>query len=152
MDEPAPASTSVDDGEQSLLAGLRAGDESAFERVVRLYSPRLLAATRRILQNEDDALDAVQETFLSAFRSLDNFAGQARFSTWLHRIAVNAALMKLRTRKRKPERSIGDFLPSFLEDGHQAHPTSWDSADRALERQETRNRVRTAIDELPESY
>lgn len=153
MDGPAPANTSVEDGEQSLLAGLRAGDEAAFERVVRLYSPRLLAAARRILQNEDDALDAVQEAFLSAFRSLDGFAGQARLSTWLHRIAVNAALMKLRTRKRKPERSIGDLLPSFLEDGHQAQPAvAWDSADRALERQETRIRVRSAIDELPESY
>ncbi len=153
MDESVPRAETVPEDEADLVAGLRAGDDIAYERVVRLFSPRLLAAARRILQNEEDARDAVQDTFLSAFRSLPSFEGQARFSTWLHRIGINAALMKLRSRKRRDERPVTDLLPRFLADGHPAEPAvEWESAETLLERQETQALVRRAIDELPESY
>ena len=104
------SATPVDD-EATLVAQLRAGDEAAFEQVVRSYGGRLLAVARRIVGSEEDARDAVQDAFLNAFRSLDRFEGNAKLSTWLHRIVVNAALMKLRTRKRKPEQSIETLLP-----------------------------------------
>jgi DNA-directed RNA polymerase specialized sigma24 family protein len=55
---------------------------------------------------------------------MDDFAGESRISTWLHRIAINASLMKLRTRRRKPEEPIDALLPKFLEDGHQMSPRS----------------------------
>ena len=74
----------------------------------------MLAVARRFMRNEDDARDAVQDAFLSSFRALGRFDGDALLSTWLHRIVVNAALMKLRTRRRKPERSIEEMLPGFL--------------------------------------
>jgi RNA polymerase sigma-70 factor (ECF subfamily) len=148
MDDPANATE-----EAALVAGLRASDDSAYERVVRLYSPRLLAAARRILQNEEDALDAVQDAFLSAFKALPRFDGESLFSTWLHRIGINAALMKLRSRQRKHERPISELLPRFLGDGHQAEPAApWEPAERLLERQETRVLVRQALAELPEHY
>jgi RNA polymerase sigma-70 factor (ECF subfamily) len=153
MNEPPPIAVSAPDEEAGLVAALRAGDEAAYERVVRLYSPRLLASARRILRNEEDARDAVQDAFLSAFKSLDRFEGQSLFSTWLHRIGVNAALMKLRSRQRKPERPVSDLLPKFLEDGHQADPAvPWEPAEKLLERQETRELVRRSIDTLPDSY
>jgi RNA polymerase sigma-70 factor (ECF subfamily) len=95
----------------------------------------------------------VQDAFLSAFKALPSFAEQARFSTWLHRIGVNAALMKLRGRQRHPERSISELLPTFLDDGHPAEPASpWESAETLLEREEIRALVRRSIDELPESH
>jgi RNA polymerase sigma-70 factor (ECF subfamily) len=96
----------------------------------------------------------VQDAFLNAFKNLDRFQGNAKLSTWLHRIAVNAALMKLRTRKRKPEQSIETLLPAFLEDGHHEERfQSWEeSVDKTLERAETRELVRQQIDALPESY
>mgnify|MGYP003445826784 CR=1 FL=1 len=97
--------TTVDD-EAGLIAQLRAGDQAAYEQVVRTYGGRLLAVTRRIVGSDEDARDIVQDAFLNAFKNLDKFEGNSRFSTWLHRIAVNAALMKLRTRKRRPEQSI----------------------------------------------
>ena len=106
------SATPVDD-EATLIAQLRAGDEAAFEQVVRQYGGRLLAVARRIVGSEEDARDVVQDAFLNAFKSLDRFEGNAKLSTWLHRIAVNAALMKLRTRKRKPEQSIETLLPSL---------------------------------------
>jgi RNA polymerase sigma-70 factor, ECF subfamily len=142
------------DAETALLPRLRAGEPEAFEALVRSHTPRLLAVTRRLLRNDEDAKDAVQITFISAFRSLDSFTGACRVSTWLHRIAVNAALMKLRSGRRKPEESIEPLLPTFLEDGHHAmHPAQWsEGADTALERREDCEFVRGCIDRLPESY
>src|SRR6202162_5195014 len=77
------------------------------------------------------------------------------FSTGLPRIVVNACLMRLRTRRRKPEEPIDEFLPQFQADGHQVrHPTpEWEgSAETLLARRETRSIVREAIDRLPDSY
>jgi RNA polymerase sigma-70 factor (ECF subfamily) len=145
--------TPVDD-EAALVAQLRAGDEKAFEQVVRSYGGRLLAVARRIVGSEEDARDAVQDAFLNAFRSLDRFEGNAKLSTWLHRIVVNAALMKLRTRKRKPEQSIETLLPGFQDDGHHEERfKSWDEPiDQLMERAENRALVRKQIDALPEGY
>ena len=148
------ASTTPVDDEATLIAQLRAGDEAAFEQVVRLYGGRLLAVARRIVGSDEDARDVVQDAFLNAFKSLDRFEGNAKLSTWLHRIAVNAALMRLRTRKRKPEQSIETLLPAFLDDGHHEERfKSWDEPiDKIMERKETRELVRRQIDALPESY
>src|SRR5262245_37271398 len=105
-----------DDG--SLLAALKGGDEQAFETLVRLYGGRMLAVARRFVKSDEDARDVVQSAYLNVFRSLGQFEGQCLIGTWLHRIVVNTALMKLRSRRRKPEASIDDLLPSFVEDGH----------------------------------
>jgi RNA polymerase sigma-70 factor (ECF subfamily) len=140
--------------DHALIARLKAGDGEAFEETVRTYSSRLLAVTRRILNNDEEARDALQDTFLSAFRAIQSFDGNSRLSTWLHRIAVNAALMKVRSRKRKPERSIEDLLPAYREDGHHAEGfVSWDPpVDVAMEIAHNRTLVRECIAELPEQY
>ena len=138
-----------------LVRRLKAGDEDAYATVVGTLGGRMLAVARRFLQDEDLARDAVQDAFLSAFRSIHAFDGDAQLATWLHRIVVNAALMKLRTRRRKPERSIEPMLPAFAEDGHHAgRPVvAWTaSAEEALLRREARKRVRAAIADLPERY
>ncbi len=141
-------------GQSSLVAALRSGDERAFEHLVRTEGPRLLAVTRRILRNEEEARDAVQETFISAYKAIGGFDEAARLSTWLHRIAVNCALMRIRSRDRHPEQPIDDLLPAFLEDGHQANPARpWAApADRLMESSQNRALVRSCIDRLPESY
>jgi RNA polymerase sigma-70 factor, ECF subfamily len=140
--------------ESDLLARLRTGDGDAYEELVRAYSGRLLGVARRIVGNDEEARDVIQDAFLNAFRSLPRFHGDARLSTWLHRIVVNSALMKLRTRKRKPEESIEPLLPAFLADGHYAERFSaWgEQADTALSRAETKELVRKYIDELPDSF
>jgi len=137
-----------------LLDRLRARDPQAFEDLVRGYGARLLAVARRIVGNEDDARDVLQDAFLSASRGIDGFAGGARVSTWLHRIVVNAALMKLRSRRRRSEESIEELLPTFDATGAWAEaPATWDEpAHMLLEREETRARVRRCIAKLPESY
>jgi len=137
-----------------LVVRLKAGDDDAFAEVVRTLGGRMLAVARRFMKDDDAARDVVQDAFLSAFRGIHAFDGQAQLSTWLHRIVVNAALMRLRSRQRRPEQSIEPLLPVFQEDGHHVEPVvSWaDSAERMLERQETRAVVRAAIADLPDSY
>lgn len=140
--------------ETELADAIRRGDAEGFESLVRSEAGRLLAVTRRILQNEEDARDAVQEAFISAFKARQQFGGGAKVSTWLHRIAVNAALSKLRSLKRRPEESIDGLLPHFLPNGHYAQASStWQQpVDEALARKETARLVRAAIDQLPESF
>ncbi len=140
--------------EAELVARLRAGDDDAYATLVKQQAGRMLPVARRMLGSEEDAQDVVQEAFLSAFKAIDRFEGTSRLSTWLHRIVVNAALMKIRASKRRPETSIEELLPTFLEDGHLAvMPAEWKkTAQDVLESKETRAMVRGLIDELPELY
>jgi RNA polymerase sigma-70 factor (ECF subfamily) len=139
-----------------LLVRLRAGEDAAFDELVRMAGGRMLAVGRRMLSREEDAQDAVQEAFLSAFKSLEQFDGRSLLTTWLHRIVVNVCLMKLRSQRRRggPERSIEEFLPTFLADGHQARAcAAWKpSASSGIEGAEVRDLVRAKINELPEQY
>lgn len=140
--------------EQALLARLRAGDDAAFAVLVRAHAGRLLRVARRILRSEEDARDALQEAFLQAFRGIERFEGQARVSTWLHRIVVNACLMRLRARSRRPEQPIEELLPRFYEDGHRVDPgPPWRSTGAdPVEQRELAELVRGAIDRLPEIH
>ena len=142
------------DREADLLAGVRAGNEEACTALVRQYAGRMLAVARRFLRSEDDAADAVQDAFLSAFRSVGRFEGHSSLGTWLHRIVVNAALMKLRAQSRSQVVPIDDLLPTFDETGHHTRPVSrWDEqALTRLSRDETKAQVRACIDQLPEGY
>jgi RNA polymerase sigma-70 factor, ECF subfamily len=140
--------------EERLLARLRAGDEAAFAELVRENSGRLLAVARRMLRSEDEARDALQDAFLQAFRAIGRFQGEARLSTWLHRIVINACLMKLRTRSRRPEEPIEVLLPRFYADGHRIDPgPPWRTEiPDPVESRELRELVRASIDRLPEIY
>jgi RNA polymerase sigma-70 factor (ECF subfamily) len=133
---------------------LRAGDRDAFADLVREHGPRMLGQARRFLPGEHDAQDAVQDAFLSAFRAIGTFDGRAQLSTWLHRITINACLMKLRTRRRRPERSIESLLPTFLPDGHQTRSAREWSEDpvNGLDREQTDRQIREALDELPDAH
>jgi RNA polymerase sigma-70 factor, ECF subfamily len=140
--------------ERYLLAQLRAGDENAFELVVLRYGGRMLATARRFMNNECDAQDAVQEAFTSAFRALDRFNGDAMLSTWLYRIVVNAALVQLRSKKRRGEHPIETLLPRFDQDGEwiDEHVTWTNAAETVLESRDSLEMVRRCIERLPEKY
>jgi RNA polymerase sigma-70 factor (ECF subfamily) len=145
---PEPASADA-----LLVRRLREGDEDAYATLVRLHGGRLLSVARRFLAEAEDARDVVQEAFLSAFQALSGFEENAQISTWLHRIVVNACLMRLRSRKRRPEVSIEPLLPTFDEAGNRTAPVSpWPEVQGELERKQVAARVRELIHELPESY
>jgi RNA polymerase sigma-70 factor (ECF subfamily) len=140
--------------EVALLAGMQAGDDGAFEACVRTYCGRMLAVARRILGNEQDAEDAVQDAFAAAFKGIGDFQGLSSLGTWLHRVVVNAALGRLRTRQRHPEQSIEDLLPHFGEGEHQINPPApWKATpETGVQMQEARELVQRCITRLPETY
>lgn len=96
--------------EQYLLVCARSGDAAAFGSLVMPHRDAILRLTHRILRNREDAEDAVQTAFLDALRHLDTFQGRSRFSSWLTRIALNAAFMRLRATRRKPETSLDEMV------------------------------------------
>ncbi len=140
--------------EADLVAALRRGDDRAYETLVRLYAARLLLVARRLMRVEEDARDAVQDAFVQAFRSIATFREGSRLYTWLHRIVINAALMKLRKRTPASAADVEALLPRFHDDGHVVNPSpDWRlPADALAERQELRAIVRRCIDDLPEEY
>lgn len=140
--------------ESDLLARLRAGEDAAFDELTALAAGRMLSIARRMMPCEADAEEAVQDAFLNAFRALETFDGRAKLTTWMHQITVNACLMKLRAKRRRPEKRIEDLLPNFLADGHQKEAAApWRRADAAtLEAEELRVLVREKMQELPEQY
>lgn len=90
--------------ESALVARARQGDSVAFNELVNKYSRKIFRLAKHITQNDEDAEDVLQETFLKAFGHLGDFQGQSKFYTWIVRIAVNESLMKLR--KRKSDRTV----------------------------------------------
>ena len=119
------------------------GDAEAFGELVRRWERRIFALTYGMLGREEDARDATQETFLAAFRNLRGFRGEAKVSSWLHRIAVNQCISRQRRSKVRSE--------SALEEEHEASfatPRNWSPAHLAEGRQETAA-VRRAINSLP---
>jgi RNA polymerase sigma-70 factor, ECF subfamily len=90
--------------EAALVARAKAGDPDAFAELVNHYERRVFRMAKQITQNDEDAEDVLQETFLKAYSHLDDFQGNSKFYTWLVRIAVNEALMKLR--KRRSDKTV----------------------------------------------
>lgn len=146
--------TTRDISETELVARLKSGDGAAYERLVRDHTSHLLAVASRYLPNEADARDAVQDAFLSAFKAIGSFQEHARLSTWLHRIVVNAALMRRRSMRRRPARSLDELLPTFDHTGHHTRsPRAWDdSPQRRQARVDTASLIRECLDELPDEH
>ena len=151
------ASEDPDSLQESVLVDrLRAGDAAAFEHIVRTYGGRLFQVARRFLDDED-ARDALQEALVSAWKSMDQFDGGSKISTWLHRIVVNASLMRIRKKNSKLEQAteaLEPLLPKFLENGYRADsgPAWTETPEHLLRRKEIRQLVRRCIQELPDSY
>lgn len=114
----------------------------------------MLSVALRIMRNPEDAQECVQEAFLQAFKNIHRFEGRSSVWTWLHRIVVNSALLKLRARRRRPEGSLDDLMPQFDETQCRIEPRgqSRDSVETLLSKKETRDAVREAISQLPEDY
>ncbi len=124
--------------EISVVRLARAGDAEAFRELVESYGPKLFRLTYRITGDEDAAEDAVQEAFLRAYRSLGRFDERAQFGTWLHRIAVNAALEIVRKRQRHP----------FQSSEEDPNPSPDPGPDRVALGLEVERAVRSALADL----
>lgn len=120
MSQPEP--------DQDLVRRAAAGDQQAFAQLVQRHQDRVYRLCLRIMGNPDDAHDAAQDTFLSLFRKLDQFRGDAAFTTWLHRVGVNACYDSLRRKKRAPLLRAVDDDAAPREQG----PATVDHADEVV--------------------
>lgn len=147
--DPAVLPPDARAAEVGLVARLKAGDRYAFAHLVETYGARMLVVVRRYLPMEWDAEDALQDAFLSAWRFIGSFQGDSRLSTWLHRIAVNAALMRIRARSRRPEVLAGDTLVEEHLDRTARLPSGL-GVDDLLARAEVRQRIQGSLADLCE--
>jgi RNA polymerase sigma-70 factor, ECF subfamily len=138
--------------ESALVIRAKAGDDEAFSELVRHYERRVFRMAKQITQNDDDAEDVLQETFLKAYTHLDNFQGNSKFYTWLVRIAVNEALMKLR--KRRSDRTVPLDEPIDTgEDEMVREIAVWDEdPEQSYSREELSEILSQAIDSLKPAY
>ena len=136
----------MEESDADALALARAGDSDGFRRLVERHSRALFRLAYRMTGNEHDAEDVVQETFLKAFRRLDQYDERARFSSWLHRIAANCAYDVLRARQRR-ERDEEPW-PERPDGGEADFPAGEPPADRLVEGAEVRKRVTVAMSRM----
>jgi RNA polymerase sigma-70 factor (ECF subfamily) len=149
----APLAALSDD---ELVARARGRDMAAFEALVDRHEEKVYRLAMRFVRNETDAREVLQETFLAAWRNLEGFQGKAQFASWLYRVAVNAALMLLRSQKRHPQVAVEDVTPEALGEAAQdAGPglgLDWSKRpDEQFQSDELRRQIQKAVDALPES-
>jgi RNA polymerase sigma-70 factor, ECF subfamily len=138
--------------ETELVAKAKAGDPTAFTELVNHYDRRVFRMAKQITQNDEDAEDVLQETFLKAYSHLDNFQGNSKFYTWLVRIAVNEALMKLRKRRSDKTVPIDDPIDTG-EDVVAREIAVWDdNPEQTYSREELANILSDAIEGLKPAY
>ena len=133
--------------ESALVARAREGDVAAFNELVGRYSRKIYRLAKHITQNDEDAEDVLQETFLKAFEHLSDFQGQSKFYTWIVRIGVNESLMKLR--KRKSDRTVP--LDEPLDTGEDTVVREIAVWDENPEQQYSREELAKILDEAVES-
>jgi RNA polymerase sigma-70 factor (ECF subfamily) len=140
------------DDEAAVVAQARTGDAKAFNELLRRYERKIFRLALHITQNREDAEDVLQETFLKAYEHLDQFQGQSKFYTWIVRIAVNQALMKLR--KRKSDRSVSlDETIDTGEDTVAREIAAWDeNPEQQYGREELNQILTSAVDGLTPIY
>jgi RNA polymerase sigma-70 factor (ECF subfamily) len=142
----APLYGVLDDS--NLVALTLDGQSGAFDELVRRYADKVHGLAYKVLRHDEDAEDALQDTFLSVYRNLPRFEGKSSFSTWLYRVAMNAALMRLRKRREgmvsldQPiEREDGSYLQQLAHSGR--------SPIEELVNDELRDALERAVDSLP---
>jgi RNA polymerase sigma-70 factor (ECF subfamily) len=130
------------------------GDRTAFREIVRRHKDHVFRVALRLTRDEALAQDATQDAFLQVFRKIDQFEANAAFSTWLHRVAANAALMRMRALKRRHEAPLVQASPSFTAPGDLADPPDEDSPaiDDGVSTRELALHAARAVEALPDVY
>ncbi len=130
----------------------RTADE--FNRLYRDHADRIYRFAQRLCGQVDDAKDLVQDTFLNAYRGLQQFRGEAQLSTWLYTIAARACMRMRRKRKGEPQRelSLEDFIPTSEGEFRLQIPTDGLTPEEALENKQLRRTLNQAIQKLPKNY
>ena len=138
--------------ETTLVSQSREGDTGAFGELVRRYEGKIFRLAQHVTQNREDAEDVLQETFMKAYEHLDQFQGNSKFYTWIVRIAVNQALMKLRRRKTDKSVSLDETIDTG-EDTMVREIAAWDEdPEQRFSRDELGGILDTAVQSLEPPY
>jgi RNA polymerase sigma-70 factor (ECF subfamily) len=147
-----PVSSQTGADETTLVAQSREGDTAAFGELVRRYEGKIFRLAQHVTQNREDAEDVLQETFMKAYEHLDQFQGNSKFYTWIVRIAVNQALMKLRRRKTDKSVSLDETIDTG-EDTMVREIAAWDEdPEQRFSRDELGGILDTAVKSLEPPY
>ncbi|MBV9228368.1 MAG: sigma-70 family RNA polymerase sigma factor [Chloroflexi bacterium] len=144
---PNVASAPTEQDDVKLVTASKAGDQDAFSQLVQLHQRRVFNLVFRMLQNYEEANEITQETFLAAWQGLPSFRGDARFSTWLYRIAYNCCLKQLEQRKRDKALQI-----AMQEEHVLLHGNNDEQASRELDALDRTTLVREHLSMLPAKY
>ena len=138
--------------EDRLVKDLQAGELGSFDQLANLYQKKIYALSFNLTRNATDSQDVTQEVLLTLFKKGHTFQGKSAFSSWVYRITLNATYMKLRTRKKEPNISIDELLPSFNGSGFQQEKIQdWsENTESLLFDNETREIIQKAVDLLPD--
>jgi RNA polymerase sigma-70 factor (ECF subfamily) len=138
--------------EEALVRDLQNGNLDAYDKLAKIYQKKIYGLSFHLTRNQMDAQDVTQEVLLTLFRKINMFQGKSAFSSWVYRIAVNASYMKLRSKKKEPNVSIDELMPSFNSAGFQQEKIQdWsENTESLLFTKETRDVINTAVDLLPE--
>ena len=150
---PAMSDAALED--RALLERAQSGDMDAFEALVERHKDRLYGLALRMTRSEADAAEVVQDTFLAAYQNLKNFRGESAFGSWVHRIAANNALMRLRHQRVVDAANEELRSPEFTERGSLAEVPEVDwsrGADEKVLDEELGRAIRQGTDALPEGY
>ena len=138
--------------EEQLVKNLQAGRFESFEQLANLYQKKIYALSFNLTRNVMDSEDVTQEVLLTLFKKIHTFQGRSAFSSWVYRITLNAAYMKLRRRKKEQSISIEELLPSFNGSGFQQEKIQdWsENTESLLFDNEGRKTIQKAINLLPD--
>ena len=147
---PKKGGASMEEQELEQIRKCQQGDAEAFTEILKTYEKKVFNLALRMMGNHEDANDLAQEAFIRVYQSIHTFRGDARFSTWLYRIATNVCLDELRKRSRRKTESLD--VPVQTQDGSVLRevPDWTDNPEEALDRQGIREMVRQGIETLPE--
>jgi RNA polymerase sigma-70 factor, ECF subfamily len=153
-DQQLPSDGLSEASDDQLVERAQQGEYAAYEEIVRRYQDKAFRLAFSLMKNESDAQDVVQEAFLNMYRKLHTFKGQSKFGSWMYRVVTNAALMRLRKKKRRSEVPVDDEEGELAEDDYYvASVPEWRvRADEAVENRELRQKIIEAVDELPPKY
>lgn len=135
-----------------LVENLRAGSMAAFEEIIERYEAKVFNLAMRFTRNQEDAEEVLQDVFSTIYAKIDGFRGQSAFSSWLYRIIVNAAFMKLRKRKQQPAVALEDLLPAVRQRCLEGDASAQGRSDSITLNRELRHILEQAIGRLPEDY
>jgi RNA polymerase sigma-70 factor (ECF subfamily) len=140
------------DKDSPLIERVKAGDHAAFTELVHRYEGKVYQLALRLTGNEMDAMDVIQDVFLSVYQKIHTFRGAAAFSSWLYRITANAAFAKLNQRRRAAAVSIDDVLPAVEEQSSDIHSEWSQKPDAVLSNKEARDALEKEIQNLPDDF